>query len=255
MSDLQDIRTVPAADVSQRRFHDRVVIVTGAGGGIGAAISARFADEGAHVIVCDANDTAAVSVDDNLTGLRAQARVFDVTDADACRALTEQTISEHWRIDVLVNNAGLDRRGDLLSLGVAPSHRTKRSVDEAIAATACSQLQVGFSWSALGRHTVALMRTWEAGQPDHHRPGDPTRQRTTNSPGGQRNRRRVPRLAHPQQPPHDQKPSAPTTANYSTARQQPAKQGPADTRGKLRPRPDVRLRSGSGREGRKPYGS
>ena len=66
MRDLQDIRTVPAADVSQRRFHDRVVIVTGAGGGIGAAISARFADEGAHVIVCDANDTAAVSVADNL---------------------------------------------------------------------------------------------------------------------------------------------------------------------------------------------
>ena len=84
MSDLQDIRTVPAADVSQRRFHDRVV--TGAGDGIGAASSARFADEGAHVIVCDANDTAAVSVADNPTsrGLRAQARVFDVTDADVC---------------------------------------------------------------------------------------------------------------------------------------------------------------------------
>ena len=49
-------------------------------------------------------------------GLRAQARVFDVTDADACRALAEQTISEHSRIDVLVNNAGLNRRGDLLTL-------------------------------------------------------------------------------------------------------------------------------------------
>ena len=84
MSDLQDIRTVPAADVSQRRFHDRVV--TGAGDGIGAASTARFADEGAHVIVCDANDTAAVSVADNPTsrGLPAQARVFDVTDADVC---------------------------------------------------------------------------------------------------------------------------------------------------------------------------
>ena len=118
MSDLQDIRTVPAADVSQRRFHDRVVIVSGTGDGIGAASSARFPYEGAHVIVCDANDTAAVSVADNPTsrGLRAQARVFDVTDADACRALAEQTISEHSRIDVLVNNAGLNRRGDLLSL-------------------------------------------------------------------------------------------------------------------------------------------
>lgn len=48
------------------------------------------------------------------------------------------------------------------------AHRILRSVDEAIAATtsACSQLRVGFSWSALGRHTVALMRSWEADQPD-----------------------------------------------------------------------------------------
>lgn len=47
------------------------------------------------------------------------------------------------------------------------AHRILRSVDEAIAATttACSQLRVGFSWSALGRHTVALMRTWEVEQP------------------------------------------------------------------------------------------
>jgi len=48
------------------------------------------------------------------------------------------------------------------------AHRILRSVDEAIAATTrtCSQLRVGFSWSALGRHTVALMRSWEADQPD-----------------------------------------------------------------------------------------
>jgi 2-hydroxycyclohexanecarboxyl-CoA dehydrogenase len=107
-----------AADGSRRRFDDAVVIVTGAGGGIGAGISARFAVEGAHVNVCDANDMAAVSVADTLTsrGLRPQARIFDVTYADACRALAEQTVSEYSRIDVLVNNAGINRRGDLLSL-------------------------------------------------------------------------------------------------------------------------------------------
>ena len=129
MSDLQDIRTVPAADVSQRRFHDRVVIVTGTGDGNCVAISVRFAVEGAHVIVCDANDTAAASVADNLTsrGLRAQATVFDVTDADACRALAEETISEHSRIDVLVNNAGLNRRGDLFSLSDDDWSITSRS--------------------------------------------------------------------------------------------------------------------------------
>jgi 2-hydroxycyclohexanecarboxyl-CoA dehydrogenase len=94
------------------------VVVTGAGGGIGAAIATRFAAEGAHVVVCDANETAARAVTDGLhsDGLRAQASVFDVTDADACRVAIEAVAAEHGRIDVLVNNAGINRRGDLLSI-------------------------------------------------------------------------------------------------------------------------------------------
>ncbi|MBC2640841.1 MULTISPECIES: SDR family NAD(P)-dependent oxidoreductase [unclassified Rhodococcus (in: high G+C Gram-positive bacteria)] len=101
-----------------RRFDDQVVIVTGAGGGIGAAISARFAVEGARVLVCDADDAAAKTIADELTGrgLLAEARVFDVTDPEACTVLAADVVDSHGRIDVLANNAGINRRGDLLSL-------------------------------------------------------------------------------------------------------------------------------------------
>jgi 2-hydroxycyclohexanecarboxyl-CoA dehydrogenase len=104
--------------VPARRFEGSVVVVTGAGGGIGAAISARFGLEGAHVIVCDANAEAANHVADSLgaKGLGASARVFDVTDPDACRVAVDEINREHSRLDVLVNNAGINRRGDLLSI-------------------------------------------------------------------------------------------------------------------------------------------
>jgi 2-hydroxycyclohexanecarboxyl-CoA dehydrogenase len=106
---------------SHNRFDDAVVIVTGAGGGIGAAISSRFACEGAHVVVCDASGAAAQSVTDDLRGrgLLAEAQVFDVTDAQACRTLVEQVVGDHSRVDVLVNNAGINRRGELLALSDA----------------------------------------------------------------------------------------------------------------------------------------
>lgn len=100
------------------RFTDKVVIVTGAAGGIGAAISARFACEGAHVIVTDMNgegaeDTAQAIIE---RGGRARALAGDISTAEGCIRIIENTIETEGRIDVLCNNAGINRRGNLLSL-------------------------------------------------------------------------------------------------------------------------------------------
>src|SRR5262245_29846180 len=73
----------------------KVIIVTGGAAGIGRATAARFRDEGAHVVVWDLPEV-------------------DVTKADLVNAAVETVAKEHGRIDVLVNNAGILRDGQLV---------------------------------------------------------------------------------------------------------------------------------------------
>lgn len=101
-----------------RRFEGTTSVVTGAGGGIGSAISRRLAAEGSHVVVCDADADAAQRLVDELhaAGAAAEASVFDLLDPAACAAVVEEVIGRRGGVEVLVNNAGINRRGDLLSL-------------------------------------------------------------------------------------------------------------------------------------------
>lgn len=100
------------------RFKDKIVIVTGAAGGIGGAISARFAAEGARVIVTDMNGEGAEATVAEIAGKGGSARALasDISGAEGCRAIIDNVISTEGRIDVLCNNAGINRRGNLLSL-------------------------------------------------------------------------------------------------------------------------------------------
>lgn len=100
------------------RFQDKSVIVTGAAGGIGSAIAARFAAEGAQVIVTDVNaegaEVAAESI--RATGGRARAFAADIITAEGCQSIVTNVMATEGKIDVLCNNAGINRRGPLLSL-------------------------------------------------------------------------------------------------------------------------------------------
>ena len=100
------------------RFQDKVVVVTGGGGGIGSAICTRFAAEGAIVVVADSQAAAAETVVAQIiaAGGRAEAGIADIAGRDACHGLIAGVLERHGRIDVLCNNAGINRRGDLLSL-------------------------------------------------------------------------------------------------------------------------------------------
>lgn len=92
------------------RFDGQAVIVTGGGGGIGAALCRRFAAEGAAVAVADraADAAATVVADIEATGGRAIAVECDITERDSVDAGVARVADELGTIDVLVNNAGWD---------------------------------------------------------------------------------------------------------------------------------------------------
>ena len=91
------------------RLSGKVVLVTGAANGIGAATATLFAREGATVVGLDRLPAAAR--DDGVTH-----HLADITDAAAIDAVVRSVRDQHGRIDVLVNNAGADVFSEPLSL-------------------------------------------------------------------------------------------------------------------------------------------
>jgi 2-hydroxycyclohexanecarboxyl-CoA dehydrogenase len=99
-----------------RGLKDKVVIVTGGAGGIGAATCKRFGEEGAKVAVVDINPTTAQAVADEIkvAGGQAQAFAVDLTNQEQVIAGVAAIEAALGPVDVLVNNAGWDRAGNFL---------------------------------------------------------------------------------------------------------------------------------------------
>lgn len=89
----------------------RTAVVTGGGGGIGAAICRALAEEGAPVAVCDARRDAAETVAEELRGRGASARswCFDVTDRAAVDTAAGDIEAALGPLSIWVNNAGISR--------------------------------------------------------------------------------------------------------------------------------------------------
>ena len=92
---------------------DKVVLVTGGAAGIGKATALRFASEGAKVVICDVNETVGHST---LAELGKDASFYKVNVAQRGEVQTwvDEVVKKYGRIDVLVNNAGILRDGQLI---------------------------------------------------------------------------------------------------------------------------------------------
>src|SRR5690606_5969662 len=85
---------------------NRVVVITGGGSGIGAALARGFAREGAKVAVADIDGSAAAATASTIGDL-AVAYTVDVADPDSVERLAADVYDKHGRVDVLFNNAGV----------------------------------------------------------------------------------------------------------------------------------------------------
>ncbi|CAH2092352.1 unnamed protein product [Euphydryas editha] len=109
-------------------FKNKVVIITGASSGIGAAAAKMFSDEGARVVMVGRNETKLAAVAKRLSSplvIRA-----DVANDDDARRIINETVKKFGQIDVLVNNAGMTmEHGGLLGNDIMQAYDTIMSIN------------------------------------------------------------------------------------------------------------------------------
>ena len=92
-------------------FEDKVVVVTGAGRGIGREIALAFAREGADLVLASRTESALHETRTLIEGLGVEGFVVptDISKPDSVRDLADQTLEHFGHVDVLVNNSGIAR--------------------------------------------------------------------------------------------------------------------------------------------------
>ena len=94
-----------------RRLHDKVALITGGGGGIGAATAALFAAQGAKLMLVDMDATAlehtAAAIRDRAPGAGVQVLAANVGETATATQAVKQCVEAFGRVDILVNNAAM----------------------------------------------------------------------------------------------------------------------------------------------------
>ncbi len=107
----------------------RVVLITGAGQGLGRALCESLSEAGAIIVAADMIVSRAAAVVDRLScdGAQGVAVELDVADEAAAARIINQTHARYGRLDVLINNAGTDRTVSIEELGFDEWDRIQRT--------------------------------------------------------------------------------------------------------------------------------
>lgn len=102
-------------------LQNHIAVVTGAASGIGRAIAAGYASEGARVVLLDMNEKAAAEAAQEIRGNggKADSFVLDVRRRDDCVAVAKKIADTIGQVSILVNNAGIARRNGMLGAAEA----------------------------------------------------------------------------------------------------------------------------------------
>lgn len=99
--------------VNQSKFEQQVALVTGAGGGIGRAICKKLAVHGATLVLADVSEKELIQTAESLepTGAKVTMLPGNLADKQYCDTLPQNAYAQHGRLDIVINNAGVMRRG------------------------------------------------------------------------------------------------------------------------------------------------
>ena len=128
-------------------MNQEIVVITGAGRGLGLGMARRFAQTGAHVILAERDPALGIGAAEALraVGLSASFELLDVTDAEQSRTLVAKVAREQGRVSTWVNNAGISRLGAAETLA-------QRDWDESISTMLSGTF---YCCQAIGQHMLA----------------------------------------------------------------------------------------------------
>jgi NAD(P)-dependent dehydrogenase (short-subunit alcohol dehydrogenase family) len=155
-------------------LRNKIIVITGAAGGIGAATSGVLIGYGARVVVADVNMQAALRLVESL-GEDATAVQIDVTDSSSVRQVVNDVVTRFGAIDVWVNNAGIAE--DTLALNMS-DETWQKTLSVNLTGTFYGAREAGRHMTKRGQGSIiniSSIAAFTASRPEHHAAYDVTK--------------------------------------------------------------------------------